>query len=178
MARTATWHLRRVHIPPPVVPEKVNRHSGPLTPLQCLKAAMRDPQQARQPELRKEYSRLFTAASKSSQACPPGCLRVPDGCICAAAECRYLLQIFSAREREQLDVYGLLAVLRNQLDTDDSFELNRVLARIKQGVAELPLADEEDEAALATMAPAQVCLLKSQELATLCACAAHVSASV
>lgn len=66
-----------------------------------------------------------------------------------------VVQIFSARERAQLDVYGLLAVLRNKLDTDDSFELNRVLGRIKEGISQLPVATEEDDAALAELTVSQ-----------------------
>lgn len=60
----------------------------------------------------------------------------------------FCLQIFSAREKLQLDVYGLLAVLRNQLHTDDSFVLNRILGRVKESIAKLPEADESDDQAL------------------------------
>ena len=58
------------------------------------------------------------------------------------------LQIFSAREKLQLDVYGLLAFLRNQLQTDDSFILNRVLSRVKESIQKLPEADESDDQVL------------------------------
>ena len=58
------------------------------------------------------------------------------------------LQIFSAREKLQLDVYGLLAVLLNQIQTDDSFVLNRVLGKVKQSIQHLPEATEEDDAVL------------------------------
>ena len=68
-----------------------------------------------------------------------------------------LLQIFSAAEKGQLDVYGLLAVLRNQLQTDDSFVLNRILARIKEGVHNLPPATEEEDAVLLAL---KVCFSK------------------
>ena len=54
------------------------------------------------------------------------------------------MQIFSAREKAQLDVYGLLAVLRNQLQTDDSFVLNRLLTRIKDSISRLPDAESAD----------------------------------
>ena len=37
-----------------------------------------------------------------------------------------LVQMFSSRELAQLDVYGLWAVLRWQLNTDDSFTFNKV----------------------------------------------------
>jgi len=58
------------------------------------------------------------------------------------------LQIFSAREKLQLDVYGLLAVLLNQIQTDDSFVLNRVLGKVKASIQHLPEATEEDDAVL------------------------------
>lgn len=56
--------------------------------------------------------------------------------------------MFSARERSQLDVYGIWAVTRNQLHTDDSFTFNRMITRIKESVSHLSEADEEEEAAL------------------------------
>ena len=65
------------------------------------------------------------------------------------------LQIFSAREKLQLDVYGLLAVLRNQLKTDDSFVLNRILGRVKESIQKLPEADESDDQVLKEF---EVCL--------------------
>lgn len=55
------------------------------------------------------------------------------------------MQIFSAREKEQLDVYGLLAVVRNQLQTDDNFVLNRILTRVKTSIEHLPEASDEDD---------------------------------
>ena len=38
--------------------------------------------------------------------------------------------MFSSRELAQLDVYGLWAVLRWQLATDDSFTFNKVAQRL------------------------------------------------
>ena len=58
------------------------------------------------------------------------------------------LQIFGSREKAQLDVYGIWAVLRNQLHTDDSFVFNRVVGRIKESVSHLPDATPEDDEAL------------------------------
>ena len=60
----------------------------------------------------------------------------------------FSLQIFSAQEKAQLDVYGLLAVLRNQLQTDDSFVLNKLLSRVKESISHLPIATDEDNLAL------------------------------
>lgn len=62
-----------------------------------------------------------------------------------------MAQIFSAREKLQLDVYGLSAVVRNQMQTDDSFVLNRILSRVKESVQKLPEADEGDDAVLAAL---------------------------
>ncbi len=58
-------------------------------------------------------------------------------------------QLFSPRQKAQLDVYGVWGVLRGQLLTDDSFVFNRVLTRLKTSIANLAPADEADEAALA-----------------------------
>ena len=45
-------------------------------------------------------------------------------------------------------MYGIWAVLRNQLHTDDSFVFNRVVGRIKESVSRLPEATPEDNEAL------------------------------
>ena len=58
------------------------------------------------------------------------------------------LQLFTQRQKGQLDVYGLWGVLRGQLLTDDSFVFNKVLNRIKESIQHLPDATEEDEEAL------------------------------
>lgn len=92
----------------------------------ALRAAMADPSQADQPELRKEYTKLFTAASKAKH-------------------------LFSTSELTELDVYGLWAVLRPQLATDDSFQFNRVVGVIKQHVAALPEASANDDAIMAAL---------------------------
>ena len=58
------------------------------------------------------------------------------------------VQLFSQRQKGQLDVYGLWGVLRGQLLTDDSFVFNKVLKRIKESIQHLPDVTEEDEVAL------------------------------
>lgn len=58
------------------------------------------------------------------------------------------MQLFTMRQKGQLDVYGLWGVLRGQLLTDDSFVYNRVLSRLKDSIQHLPEATEEDEKAL------------------------------
>ena len=58
------------------------------------------------------------------------------------------VQVFSQRQKGQLDVYGLWGVLRGQLLTDDSFVFNKVLNRIKESIQHLSDAAEEDEEAL------------------------------
>ena len=59
-----------------------------------------------------------------------------------------MLQIFTQRELSQLDVYGTWAVIRNRLHTDDSFEFNKTLKGIKDSIAHLPDATQEEEEAL------------------------------
>ena len=56
--------------------------------------------------------------------------------------------MFTAREKSQLDVYGIWSVTRNQLHTDDSFTFNRTIKSIKDSIAHLPDALDEDEEAL------------------------------
>lgn len=58
------------------------------------------------------------------------------------------LQIFSVKEKLQLDVYGLQAVLQGQIQTDDSFVLNRILVRLKESIQHLPPATEDDDQVL------------------------------
>lgn len=62
-----------------------------------------------------------------------------------------MLQMFTAREKSQLDVYGIWSVTRNQLHTDDSFTFNRTIKSIKESISHLPDATEEEEEALQTI---------------------------
>ena len=62
-----------------------------------------------------------------------------------------MLQMFTAREKSQLDVYGIWSVTRNQLHTDDSFTFNRTIHSIKESIMHLPDATEEEEEALQTI---------------------------
>lgn len=59
-----------------------------------------------------------------------------------------MLQMFTAREKSQLDVYGIWTVTRNHLHTDDSFTFNRTIKSIKDSIMHLPDATEEEEEAL------------------------------
>lgn len=72
------------------------------------------------------------------------------------------MQLFSMRQKGQLDVFGLWGVLRGQLLTDDSFVYNRVLGRIKDSIQHLPEATEDDEEALLRV---KVAILGWQRLA-------------
>lgn len=60
----------------------------------------------------------------------------------------YVLQMFTPRERSQLDVYGIWSIERNQLHTDDSFTFNKTIKRIKEHIEHLDDAEEADEEAL------------------------------
>ncbi|PSC74417.1 hypothetical protein C2E20_2477 [Micractinium conductrix] len=106
----------------------VRQAHGPLL-FSALKAAMGDPAQCGDPLLAREYSKLFTAASKAAE-------------------------LFTTREKTQLDVYGTWAVLRNQLATDDSFQFNKVVTQLKAMVGELPEAEEAAEGVVAGLAAA------------------------
>ena len=80
--------------------------------------------QSAEPDLRLEYQKLFTTASKNAG-------------------------IFGARQLSALDVLGIWAVLRTQLTaTDDSFDFNRTLGRLKDMIAALPVSTPEDAALL------------------------------
>ena len=72
-------------------------------------------------------------------------------------------QLFSPRQKAQLDVYGVWGVLRGQLLTDDSFVFNRVLTRLKASVANLAPAEEADEAALGAAKASSEALQKRAE---------------
>jgi hypothetical protein len=58
------------------------------------------------------------------------------------------MQLFSLRQKSQLDVYGIWAVMRNQLLTDDSFMFSRVVGQVKTSISHLVEATEEDDEAL------------------------------
>ena len=104
----------------------------------ALQASMRDPRSAADPDLAREYLRLFTAAARKAR-------------------------LFTPAQRAQLDGYGLWAVVRTEIATsDDSFEFNKVVGRVKGMIAELPeaagpgvaaAAVAAEEAALAALLP-------------------------
>ncbi|KAK9824923.1 hypothetical protein WJX74_007145 [Apatococcus lobatus] len=90
---------------------------------EVLRSAMRKPANATDPTLIKEYERLFSTASKHAD-------------------------IFSPRQKGQLDVYGVWGVWRGQLHSDDSFDFNKAAGRIKDSISHLPEATEQDDALL------------------------------
>ena len=76
------------------------------------------------------------------------------------------LQLFSVRQRGQLDVYGLWGVLRGQLLTDDSFVFNRALTRIKGSISHLAEATPEDDEALTRLKVPASALLHALRVVT------------
>jgi hypothetical protein len=56
-------------------------------------------------------------------------------------------------------LHVLQALTQNDLFTDDSFAFNKVVAKIKSSIAELPDADEEQEAAWVALFPEQAAAL-------------------
>ena len=59
------------------------------------------------------------------------------------------MQMFTPRQKGQLDVYGIWGVLRGKLMSDDSFDFNKAASRIKESISHLPDAAEQDDALLA-----------------------------
>ena len=86
--------------------------------------------------------------------------------------------MFSARERSQLDVYGIWAVTRNQLHTDDSFTFNRMITRIKESVSHLSEADEEEETALQAIKVRLLLLIPTHTFTVLLTVFHHSSHSI
>lgn len=102
----------------------------------ALVASMEEnPTRSNDPLVAREYSKLFTVASKHPE-------------------------LFTAPQRAQLDVYGLWAVVLNQLlTTDDSFMFSKTVNTIKGMISKLPVLEsteqvEEEEKAL--MSPYQI----------------------
>ncbi|KAL3134781.1 hypothetical protein ABBQ32_007767 [Trebouxia sp. C0010 RCD-2024] len=108
-----------------ILEHKIGQEHSKLV-FEALKASLREPSSAEDPQLRREYLKLFTLASKAAD-------------------------MFTAREKSQLDVYGIWSVTRNQLHTDDSFTFNRTIKSIKESISHLPDATEEEEEALQTI---------------------------
>lgn len=71
--------------------------------------------------------------------------------------CTFLLLLLSCLPGP--DNNNLQALTQNELFTDDSFVFNKVVAKIKAGIAELPDADEEQEAAWVELFPEQAAAL-------------------
>jgi hypothetical protein len=112
------------------------RTHGPSV-FSALAASMTHPSAANDPLLAREYSKLFTAASKRPE-------------------------LFSPSQLCQLDAYGIRAVLLNQmLTTDDSFAFSRTVNIVKAAIDELPPLEapeqEEEEAAALTATAASNC---------------------
>ena len=80
-----------------------------------LSSSMEHPRvQVHNSDLASEYSKLFKVASKHAEA------------------------LFTSEQRSQLDVYGIVAVLRHDLVTaDDGFALSRTINTIKRMIVEL-----------------------------------------
>jgi len=106
-----------------------NRNHGNAVFTALVASMEEDPTRSNDPLLAREYSKLFTAASKHPE-------------------------LFTAPQRAQLDVYGLWAVVLNQLlTTDDSFMFSKAANTIKEMISELPILEfpeqvKEEEKAL------------------------------
>ncbi|GAB2303020.1 hypothetical protein Dimus_037011 [Dionaea muscipula] len=85
-----------------------------------LEAAMSSPTSCHQPSVRADYHALFTAAQDT-------------------AEC------MNKRQKNQLAVWTIRAVVANDLFTDDSFVFSKAAGRVKELISNLPVATEEDD---------------------------------
>ena len=68
--------------------------------------------------------------------------------LCPADRSLAWMQMFTPRQKGQLDVYGVWGVWRGQLHSDDSFDFNKAASRIKDSISHLPDAIEQDDALL------------------------------
>ncbi|GIL57646.1 hypothetical protein Vafri_12844 [Volvox africanus] len=91
------------------------------------KAAFSDFDNASEASLRRDYMKLCHSLDKRAEG------------------------LLSRAQRAQLEVYRIVGFLQNEMHTDDSFVFNKVLGRLKDAVAALPTATEEDEEALAEL---------------------------
>lgn len=98
---------------------KLQQQHGRLL-FEALRLSMGDPEAADRAEVRREYSKLFTTASRCKD-------------------------LYTTREKNHLDVLGIWAVLRSTLHTDDSFAFNKAVAAVKKQIAALPDASEEED---------------------------------
>ncbi|GBG71011.1 hypothetical protein CBR_g8309 [Chara braunii] len=70
-------------------------------------------------------------------------------------------EVFSFSQCRQLEVWLIRADVRNELNTDDTFEFSRAASRLRQLVEDLPVAAEEEDGDPATRqrdSPAQGCV--------------------
>lgn len=104
---------------------------------------MLDTANSNDPTLRREFSKTFTAFSTRPEV-------RPHPRLCSQTHRRHHAQLFTSRQREHLDVLGVWAVFRATLATDDSFAFNKAVKQLRACIEALPVAEEHEDAALAT----------------------------
>jgi hypothetical protein len=120
--------LRQLLTQSPSALDVSNRRHGNAVFTALVASMEEDPSKSNDPLLAREYSKLFTVASKRPE-------------------------LFTPAQRAQLDIYGLWAVVLNQLlTTDDSFMFSKTVNTIKEMISELPVLEfpeqvEEEEKA-------------------------------
>ncbi|XP_078182776.1 nucleolar/coiled-body phosphoprotein [Carex rostrata] len=95
-----------------------------------LEAAMHSLSICNEPSVRADYHELFTAAQEGAEH-------------------------FNKKQKNQLVIWTLHAVVANDLHTDDSFVFSKTVTKIKEAISNLPLAtadDDKEEAELLTAA--------------------------
>ncbi|KAF3319887.1 hypothetical protein FCM35_KLT21832 [Carex littledalei] len=93
-----------------------------------LEAAMHSLSTCNEPSVRADYHELFTAAQEGAVH-------------------------FNKKQKNQLVIWTLHAVVANDLHTDDSFVFSKTVTKIKEAISNLPLAtadDDKEEAELLT----------------------------
>ncbi|KAJ3672182.1 hypothetical protein LUZ60_006903 [Juncus effusus] len=85
-----------------------------------LEAAMGDLANCNAPPVRKDYWELFTAAQDAAE-------------------------YFSKKQKNQLAIWTLHAVVANDLHTDDSFVFSKTVTKIKEAILNLPPATPEED---------------------------------
>ena len=83
-----------------------------------------------------------------------------DASLASLNSVSLVMQIFTARETSQLDIYGIWSITRNQLYTDDTFTFNRTIKGIKESILHLPDATEGQEEALQAVKVRQFAFVK------------------
>ncbi|CAI0464709.1 unnamed protein product [Linum tenue] len=102
-------------------------HAGSVTPstsdqfFAILEVAMSSTMSCTDPSVRADYHALFSAAHDASE-----CL--------------------NRKQKHQLETWSIMAVVANDLFTDDSFVFSKTAGQLKETISKLPIVTEDDDA--------------------------------